>query len=151
MRLARRQESLLRRAGAATCAGLVLVILLSMVWSLNYDGATLYFSLDRGSIFFAMQPNPQPEGWSITLAEATPRFLFNLFPTLVGTPARYYWRGYVPLWIPLGLLVLVTAALWWRERRPFPPGRCASCGYDLTGNVSGRCPECGEPVRDGSG
>jgi|tagenome__1003787_1003787.scaffolds.fasta_scaffold17314810_2 hypothetical protein len=22
-------------------------------------------------------------------------------------------------------------------------GRCASCGYDLTGNVSGRCPECG--------
>jgi len=25
-----------------------------------------------------------------------------------------------------------------------PEGRfCAACGYDLTGNVSGRCPECG--------
>jgi hypothetical protein len=22
---------------------------------------------------------------------------------------------------------------------------CVHCGYDLTGNVSGRCPECGEP------
>jgi len=26
------------------------------------------------------------------------------------------------------------------------PGRCLTCDYDLTGNVSGRCPECGEPV-----
>ena len=25
-----------------------------------------------------------------------------------------------------------------------PPGHCQKCGYDLTGNVSGRCPECGE-------
>ena len=24
--------------------------------------------------------------------------------------------------------------------------RCTKCGYDLTGNVSGRCPECGEPA-----
>lgn len=25
-------------------------------------------------------------------------------------------------------------------------GRCGKCGYDLTGNVCGRCPECGTPV-----
>ena len=32
-----------------------------------------------------------------------------------------------------------------RERRPFyPPGHCQKCGYNLTGNVSGVCPECGE-------
>ena len=24
-------------------------------------------------------------------------------------------------------------------------GRCLGCGYDLTGNLSGVCPECGEP------
>ena len=29
----------------------------------------------------------------------------------------------------------------WRRRRR---GRCVTCGYDLTGNVSGVCPECGE-------
>ncbi|GMU22180.1 MAG: hypothetical protein AMXMBFR13_22680 [Phycisphaerae bacterium] len=28
-----------------------------------------------------------------------------------------------------------------------PPGCCSQCGYDLTGNVSGVCPECGQPVR----
>ncbi len=23
---------------------------------------------------------------------------------------------------------------------------CVTCGYNLTGNVSGVCPECGEPI-----
>jgi hypothetical protein len=23
---------------------------------------------------------------------------------------------------------------------------CSNCGYDLTGNTSGRCPECGTPT-----
>jgi hypothetical protein len=27
----------------------------------------------------------------------------------------------------------------WRRQR----GQCPACGYDLTGNVSGVCPECG--------
>ena len=25
---------------------------------------------------------------------------------------------------------------------------CESCGYDLTGNTSGQCPECGKPITD---
>ena len=27
----------------------------------------------------------------------------------------------------------------------FPRGPCSGCGYDLYGNVSGVCPECGQP------
>ncbi|MCP4251307.1 MAG: hypothetical protein GY778_30090 [bacterium] len=38
-----------------------------------------------------------------------------------------------------GVLVAVLVA----TRRKPRPGRCDQCGYDLTGNVSGRCPECG--------
>lgn len=30
-------------------------------------------------------------------------------------------------------------------------GLCPRCEYNLTGNVSGRCPECGEPVRSERG
>jgi hypothetical protein len=51
----------------------------------------------------------------------------------------------VPLWLPLLLVAVPTALLWWRDRR-FPAGHCQHCGYNLTGNVSGRCPECGQAV-----
>jgi hypothetical protein len=147
MRLARRRASLLRQAGMGACAAVLVIILLSMIWTVSYDGPTLYVSLDSGSLYFSVTPNAQPDGWSLALSRARPHFLFNFFPRIVGTPPRTYWRGYAPLWTPLALLTLVTAALWWRERRPFPPGRCATCGYDLTGNVSGRCPECGIPIQ----
>jgi len=30
-----------------------------------------------------------------------------------------------------------------RRRRRLKSGLCGKCGYDLTGNVSGVCPECG--------
>jgi hypothetical protein len=45
-----------------------------------------------------------------------------------------------PLWLPLLGSAILTAAAWRQDRRA--PGYCR-CGYDLTGNVSGRCPECG--------
>jgi len=44
-------------------------------------------------------------------------------------------------------VAIPTILLWWRDR-PFPAGHCQQCGYDLTGNVSGRCPECGTAVGD---
>lgn len=46
------------------------------------------------------------------------------------------------------LLSALAVAPWriaaWHRRRK--PGCCTACGYDLTGNVSGRCPECGRAV-----
>jgi hypothetical protein len=29
------------------------------------------------------------------------------------------------------------------QRQRLAKGQCPHCGYDLTGNVSGVCPECG--------
>jgi hypothetical protein len=31
-------------------------------------------------------------------------------------------------------------------QRVLDPNLCNTCGYDLTGNISGICPECGRPV-----
>jgi hypothetical protein len=52
----------------------------------------------------------------------------------------------IPLWIFAVAIAVPTTVLWWLDRRRLAPGHCPCCGYDLTGNVSGRCPECGAQV-----
>jgi hypothetical protein len=62
-----------------------------------------------------------------------------------GQGASYCREVFVPLWFPLLLIATLTAFAFRRARRP-PPGHCRICGYNLTGNVSGICPECGAAV-----
>lgn len=53
------------------------------------------------------------------------------------------WLPFVVLTLPALLLLLISR--WWGYWR-WRPGLCRRCGYDLTGNVSGRCPECGTTI-----
>jgi hypothetical protein len=51
---------------------------------------------------------------------------------------------FIPFWIPFLIIAVPTAVIIRRMRRWKPEGKlCKSCGYDLTGNVSGICSECG--------
>ncbi len=53
--------------------------------------------------------------------------------------------AYHTLVIPHWLTNLIAWSLFfilWRKSRKHPKGHCQSCGYDLTGNESGACPEC---------
>ena len=56
---------------------------------------------------------------------------------------------HIPVWLLVVAVGFPTAVLWWRDRRS-KVGFCKSCKYDLTGNVSGTCPECGTAVVDAS-
>ena len=56
------------------------------------------------------------------------------------------WELTVPVWMVFCICAVLTAIAFRRSR--IPPGHCHKCGYDLAGNVSGRCPECGEVVRN---
>jgi len=51
----------------------------------------------------------------------------------------------IPLWSLLLIPAIPTAWLWHRDRRKkrIGPGCCLRCGYDLKGNISGVCSECG--------
>ncbi len=61
-----------------------------------------------------------------------------------GDPHNYL---SVPLWIPTLLIAIPSFFLWRRNRKLPQEGHC-ECGYDLTGNVSGVCPECGKKLEE---
>ena len=51
-----------------------------------------------------------------------------------------------PLWSPASLMIIANVVGSLRFRHVTDPTRCRTCQYDLTGNISGRCPECGISV-----
>jgi hypothetical protein len=55
----------------------------------------------------------------------------------------------VSYWL-LAAVFTMTPAAWliafFRRRHRSNRGLCPICGYDLTGNTSGKCPECGQPI-----
>ncbi len=70
----------------------------------------------------------------------------QMFPRLVvpqgaGTVTATYIL--LPLWLPFVVVTIPTTWVFWRDRRRIPPGHCQKCGYNLTGNESGICSECG--------
>ncbi len=67
----------------------------------------------------------------------------------------YWWprysSGYIflPLWMPFLAVAGATAYLFRRDQRALA-GYCRKCWYDLTGNMSGTCPECGREIAKSS-
>jgi len=63
-----------------------------------------------------------------------------------------YWAVTCPMWVLMVPAILLVPVSWavstLRRAVRSRAGRCRSCGYDLTGNTSGVCPECGATVRD---
>ena len=97
--------------------------------------------------------------WGVTpdIAEATKKTLgvdqIGGFEVYERSFAQFDWDWHpilasrigvvIPGWYPVGVAGALMAVLWWLDRRRIPPGHCRKCGYDLTGNVSGVCSECG--------
>lgn len=56
------------------------------------------------------------------------------------------WLYAIPLWMPMLITAGVLCGAVVTARHARRAGVCAHCGYNLTGNISGICPECGTPV-----
>jgi hypothetical protein len=76
---------------------------------------------------------------------------FVICPTPIMSPApprSYSTLFVIPYWFPL-LLTAIPPVIWLhpigrlRRRSRLRLNRCSNCGYALTGNMSGICPECG--------
>ena len=95
--------------------------------ALLYDGDAEEFSPRNGTVNFIgfTYSAKQVTGWQY-LELSGPGWLIALLPGVYPTVLAF--RG------PL------------RRRRRRKRGECVTCGYSLTGNVSGVCSECGEAM-----
>jgi hypothetical protein len=69
-------------------------------------------------------------------------FLRVFFPELMDVyppGENLWWLGLVVWGGALSMGLLVSARVW----RELEPNTCTKCGYNLIGNVTGFCPECG--------
>ncbi len=76
------------------------------------------------------------DGMIVTMGE-------SLLPSWCRLPAVSEGCVDLPLGPFFASVACVTVIAFRRDGRWRPPGHCQKCGYDLTGNESGRCSECG--------
>ena len=76
-------------------------------------------------------------GWSTV----PPYGGLNWWPLSAGSATVPHYA--LPLWIP-AVCCLIPGLYLWRTGGKTPVGHCQGCGYNLTGNESGTCPECGK-------
>ena len=94
---------------------------------------------------YATTATPGPFFYS---SKNVPRGEVNLLPWSYGWFRKWptapgVYRVTVPFWIPLAVSLLGFVL---RRPKRRPPHGCRKCEYDLTGNVSGICSECGTPI-----
>lgn len=119
---------------------------LSCVYEFGYVNTRFGFGVVRGGLVVASGELPEYRGWYAEQALSTDPLLrmpevFN-YGALLGTS--------IPLWLVFTVLGAYPTVAFirgpvrrWRRGRK---GSCFKCGYNLTGNVTGVCPECGAEI-----
>lgn len=137
-----RQRKLLVIAFCGLIAVTVLAIFFDFWWCSN-DAIGLRFGVESGSVVFgcwdpksvAFYVNPQ--GLHLQVRDRS----WDWLPYSEGPFTRLSF----PLAAPLG----VSAMAAFLPRKVVCPLKCGKCGYDLAGNQTAVCPECGNNAESG--
>ena len=136
------------------------LVVATMFWAANRIG---YLDVRR---FPCYEPGPKPH-WYVSIRRGRVR-IFNMSPLdadspfafACGKPREFAGFGFQKamgiqrkaIWFPTWPIIVIftlfpgTVLVYGplRRHRRRKKGLCIHCGYNLTGNVSGVCPECGE-------
>jgi len=168
-----RKGRILKWAGVVASLILGLPWGLSQIWTFQYsrewwepigdgpDGLPVYIRLSLGDGTVHCRHGWGPEGthWSVSWnqwplgillrpSEWVPQFERQKSS---GRKGAYETNVVLPLFLPFMIVASMTWIVWYRDRHRIRPGHCRNCGYSLTGNLSGVCPECGEKVAEQAG
>lgn len=142
------------------CTGLFSIAFLLVVWILTLRFGVAICLSNRLSIvfqenqmeFYFFPPNRSWLTYNECWSGEWSRIEF-LWPEIDGT---YIFRQgmriktsdilMLPYWIPIVFAVLPTSVLFYKDRHRLSPCHCPKCGYNLTGNTSGVCSECGAKI-----
>jgi hypothetical protein len=137
------------RLGAAVCLVTIACFTLSFGWHIGWAlKSGDFIQLDEGHLVIGRTycspgmtltgPTPITFGAMVSNLWETQRFTWSP-PSRDGR-----WHAQIPLWSILLAAAIPTLLLWLGPRFRKKPGHCL-CGYDLVGNTTGVCPECGRP------
>lgn len=106
-------------------------------WVFGYERWGVLIGVGDGFVGVGIGASSPDRGW---IWEHYETFELQLLPTIIDDRVVVF---------PLTTVAFFGAAFgyvgWKRARRKLH-GFCQVCSYDLTGNVSGTCPECGTAV-----
>ena len=138
----RRWRTIILVTGTTLCVLIGVAFVASAFWSLAFDipGPMLVAAFAGSLIMGSDEASTVGFGY----AERHP---WGLAMWNTWWPSGYI---HLPLYAVFLAIAIPTLLVWRFGRKPPKPGHCAFCGYNLTGNVSGRCPECGQAATGGS-
>jgi hypothetical protein len=128
----------------ALCLVIVVLGVVSLKWAYGYLGHRWTIGCSQGALYVDVHTPLEKTGWYSHAYPwwAKPR-LWPVFQRYWADTSGRFLR--FPLWPLVALLLVICGCSYWRNRRP-EKNACVDCGYDLTGNESGVCPECGAPT-----
>jgi hypothetical protein len=163
---------MIRKTTMVVCAFLAIVTTAVWGWSLwrpipasmpdyDSDSSFCWCWVERGTANMHYIPGAVKAWWYAehhggTVTVLGSRFEFDIASSTDsrGLPQQSGLIVEIPMWFPCVLFsiypALASIAGLLRCRRRRRRNLCTGCGYNLTGNVSGRCPECGTAIGCGT-
>lgn len=141
-----RRQSFSPILGYAGSAFVSVAFIASVFCSLQCGHGQWYVSVIDSSLILGhsashIQNNLSGCYWSSNIGNQV-----ELWPEILNTSRG--WSVSIPLWIILATLLAYQTCMYirgpLRRHRRRKRNQCLQCGYNLTGNASGTCPECGE-------
>ena len=154
---------MIRRSVILLCS--LMAVAFSVLWIL--DSARVAWLKRQGSPYRPIGCGSRWVGGVVAHHQLLLAAVFDLNNPIPPPPLHAEWAGFqlslannrspgggyrhlfikMPLWFPIIVFSIYPAIAFirgpYRRYRRRKKGLCLTCGYNLTGNVSGICPECG--------
>lgn len=127
-----------------SCASLAIFWIVSLYRNISYTpGGPWEFTTHPGALMIIKDSDYY---WHYSRLEVRPYYWEHpqFWWVHSSTKGNNDFYVFVPIWMILLPIVPVSFWIWHSDRHP--KSGCINCRYNLTGNVSGVCPECGSVI-----